>query len=39
MSFKGNAKHIQEQLQTLIKMFGPDARVVDIQNSIFEIRR
>ena len=39
MSFKGNAKQIQEQLQILIKMFGSNARVIDIQNSILEIRR
>lgn len=39
MSFKGNAKQIQEQLQILIKMFGANSRVIDIQNSILEIRR
>lgn len=39
MSFKGNAKQIQEQLQALIKMFGSNAKVIDIQNSILEIRR
>lgn len=39
MSLKGNAKQIQEQLKTLIKMFGADAKIIDIQNSILEIRR
>jgi len=39
MSLKGNAKQIQEQLKVLIKMFGPNAKIIDIQNSIFEIRR
>ena len=39
MSFKGKAEYIQEQLQTLINMFGRNAKVIDIQNSILEIRR
>ena len=39
MSFKGSAKEVQDQLKTLIKLFGQDAKIIDIQKSIIEIRR
>ncbi len=39
MSFKCNAKQIEEQLKTLIKMFGEDAKIADIQSKIYILWR
>ena len=39
MSFKGSAKEVQDQLETLLKLFGQDVKIIDIQKSIIELRR
>ena len=39
MSFKGSAKEVQDKLETLLKLFGQDVKIIDIQKSIIELRR
>ena len=37
MRLKGNAAYIQEQIKVMIKLFGEEARIKDIQDSIWFI--
>ena len=38
MRFKGNSKQIGYLFQSFIVMYGADARIIDIQNSIYVVR-
>ena len=39
MRFKGNSKQIETLFIMLIQLYGADAKVIDIQKSVLQIRR
>lgn len=39
MKFKGNSRQIETLFIMLIQLYGVDAKVIDIQKSVLQVRR